>query len=63
MTKPTRPCQLNVEVPEGLKAALDTIRERDGVPLAEQVRRALQQWVEQKGVPVKAAAPRKRSAA
>ena len=58
-----RPIQLNVEVPEELKAALDVIRERDGVPIAQQVRRALQEWVERKGVPVKAAAPRKRSAA
>ena len=36
-------------------AALDAIRERDGIPVSEQVRRALKQWIAEKGVNVKAA--------
>jgi hypothetical protein len=35
---------------EDLLAALQAIKVRDGIPLSEQVRRALQAWVEQKGV-------------
>jgi flagellar basal body-associated protein FliL len=31
-------------------ARLDEIRERDGVPASEQIRRALRMWFEQKGV-------------
>lgn len=62
MPKPDRPIQFNVQISTDLKAALETIRERDGVPFTEQVKRALWEWVEKKGVPVKAAAPRKRIA-
>lgn len=44
--------------------ALERIRERDGIPLTEQVRRALRTWIESKGVDVrperKRAATRKR---
>jgi Ribbon-helix-helix protein, copG family len=35
---------------EDLLGALQAIKRRDGIPLSEQVRRALQAWVEQKGV-------------
>ena len=35
---------------EDLLAALQVVKVRDGIPLSEQVRRALQAWVEQKGV-------------
>ncbi len=31
------------------------IKERDGIPLSEQVRRALMTWVEERGVKLKAA--------
>jgi predicted DNA-binding protein len=31
---------------------LQVVKERDGVPLAEQVRRALRAWLEEKGVSV-----------
>jgi hypothetical protein len=45
--------------------ALRAIRDRDGIPVSEQVRRAIDKWVELKGVAVKAdrkrAATRKRS--
>ena len=33
--------------------ALIKIRERDGIAVSEQVRRALKQWIESKGVKVK----------
>ena len=35
--------------------ALAVIRERDGVAVSEQVRRALKQWIAEKGVKVKSA--------
>ena len=38
-----------------LIAGLQEIRERDGVPVSEQVRRAIRDWLEKKGVKVKAA--------
>jgi hypothetical protein len=45
--------------------ALGAIRDRDGVPVSEQVRRALKQWIAEKGVTVKSErkrpASRKRS--
>jgi hypothetical protein len=43
--------------------ALDEIKRRDGLPVSEQVRRALQAWVESKGITKaerKRVAPRKR---
>ncbi len=33
--------------------ALNKIRERDGIAVSEQVRRALKQWIEVKGVTMK----------
>ena len=33
--------------------ALNAIRERDGVAVSEQVRRALRQWIEAKGVKIR----------
>ena len=39
-------------------AALEAIRERDGVSVSEQVRRALKQWIADKGVKLKAERPR-----
>jgi hypothetical protein len=35
---------------EGLLASLQEIKIRDGIPVSEQVRRALQTWIESKGV-------------
>ena len=32
-----------------LKAGLQTVRERDGMPEAEQIRRAIAAWLESKG--------------
>lgn len=59
---PLRPANFRLE--EELMEALERIRERDGIPLTEQVRRALRTWIESKGVEVrterKRAATRKR---
>jgi hypothetical protein len=33
-----------------LAAALKAVKERDGVPEGEQIRRALRQWMERRGV-------------
>lgn len=48
-----------------IMAALSEIRERDGIAVSEQVRRALKEWIAAKGVTIKAdrkrGATRKRS--
>ncbi|MEO8520055.1 MAG: ribbon-helix-helix protein, CopG family [Acidobacteriota bacterium] len=43
-----------------LLEALQAIKERDGIPVTEQVRRALTAWVQTKDIPMKAA-PRRAS--
>jgi predicted DNA-binding protein len=50
-------------LPDELIAALQEIKDRDGIPVAEQVRRALESWVKSKGVKSerKRPASRKRS--
>ena len=42
-------------------AALEAIRERDGIPVSEQVRRALKEWIAEKGVKLRAAPRRART--
>jgi len=37
-----------------LLAGLQQVRERDGIPVSEQVRRAIQAWLKEKGVTAKA---------
>ena len=55
----------NFRIDTELLEALREIRDRDGVGIAEQVRRAIRVWVESKGVKVKTdrqrASTRKRS--
>ena len=53
--------QSNFRLEEEILEGLDQVRERDGVPVSEQVRRALLAWLESKGVAV-AKADRKRVA-
>lgn len=52
-------------ISDELKAGLQTIKERDGISEAEQIRRAIGMWLDSKGVEVKAdrkrASTRKRS--
>jgi hypothetical protein len=47
-------------IDEELLAGLETIRERDGVTVPEQVRRAIRDWLQKKGLNVNA--ERKRGA-
>jgi hypothetical protein len=37
-------------IPDEMKEALTTIRERDGISEAEQIRRGVKMWLESKGV-------------
>ena len=46
-------------IDDELMAALREVKERDGLPISEQVRRALMMWIESKNVSVKA--PSRRS--
>jgi Arc/MetJ-type ribon-helix-helix transcriptional regulator len=48
-------------LPDGLKVGLQTVKERDGISEAEQIRRAIRLWLEGRGVKVKA--ERKRAVA
>jgi len=40
------------------RAGLRLVKRRDGVPEAEQIRRAIRMWLDSKGVKVKAERPR-----
>ena len=53
---PLKPTTFRLETE--IMGALNAIRERDGIPVSEQVRRALRQWIESKGVGFKAARKR-----
>jgi len=52
----------NFRLDTELVDALHFIKERDGIPVAEQARRALNAWIEQRGVTIKPKAERKRAA-
>jgi Ribbon-helix-helix protein, copG family len=60
---PTHVTTLRID--ERLMDGLRTVKDRDGIPVSEQVRRAIEAWLETKGVDVKTerkrAATRKRS--
>jgi hypothetical protein len=45
-----------------LMAGLREVKKRDGIPLAVQVHRAVEKWLESKGISTKKAAPRRVSA-
>lgn len=42
-------------VDPGLLAAMHELKERDGIPISEQVRRAIRMWLEAKGGKIKTA--------
>jgi hypothetical protein len=50
----------NFRLESELLDGLQQVRERDGIPVSEQVRRAIQAWLKEQGVAVKA--ERKRAA-
>jgi metal-responsive CopG/Arc/MetJ family transcriptional regulator len=43
-SKPT-----SILLPDDLKQGLDLVRDRDGVPQSEQIRRAVRKWLEERG--------------
>lgn len=60
-TKKQTAFRVDPEILEGLHS----VKDRDGIPLSEQVRRALRTWLEEKGVSIRKAerkrvVPRKR---
>lgn len=46
---------------DDLWTALQTVKERDGVPIGEQIRRGIKLWLDTKGVPTTGKAGRKRA--
>ena len=56
---------MTFRAPENLSVAMEVLKDRDGIPLSEQMRRALVMFLEAKGVYAphhkKPSAPRKRS--
>jgi hypothetical protein len=48
---PLKPTTFRLETE--IMEALSAIRDRDGIPVSEQVRRALKQWIDAKGVNMK----------
>lgn len=55
----TRRQPVNVRIDPELVAALERLRDADGVPVSEQIRRGIVLWLESKGVRVSKAAPRR----
>jgi hypothetical protein len=51
----------NFRLDPELVEALHFIKERDGIPVVEQARRALKAWIEQRGVTIKPKADRLRA--
>jgi hypothetical protein len=49
---PTTKKQAAFRIDPPILEGLQTVKERDGVPISEQVRRALRAWLEAKGVDV-----------
>lgn len=52
--------QTNIRIDPALLDALNVVKARDGVPVSEQIRRAIAQWLDAKGVLVGDAAPKPR---
>jgi hypothetical protein len=57
MTPSTRK-QTNLRLEDDLLEALQRVKDRDGIPISEQVRRAVRAWLESKGAFEKTAARR-----
>ena len=55
----TRRQSIALRIDPDLIEALQQIRDADGVPVSEQIRRGIKLWLESKGVKVKKAAPRR----
>lgn len=48
--KAERPVAMHIRIAPALRAALDQIKERDGIPLKVQLERAVKLWAESKGL-------------
>jgi ribbon-helix-helix CopG family protein len=48
----------NIRLESELTEGLQRVKERDGISISEQVRRAVQNWLKKKGVKVKTERPR-----
>jgi antitoxin component of RelBE/YafQ-DinJ toxin-antitoxin module len=58
------PAMTNFRIDPDLLEALRAIRQRDGLPISEQIRRAIRAWVEHQGIDTadrRLVPPRKRS--
>ena len=40
----------SLELPPELKEGLEVVKDRDGIPQSEQIRRAITAWLDEKGV-------------
>ena len=45
--------QLNVRLSAPYRDALRTLHRRDGIPVSEQIRRAIRMWLDAKGIPLR----------
>jgi hypothetical protein len=50
--------RFNFWIDDDLRDGLKTIRDRDGIVESEQIRRAVREWLQKKGVGAKAERPR-----
>jgi hypothetical protein len=55
----TRRQSIALRVDPELMEALQKVKDADGVPVSEQIRRGIKLWLESKGVSLKKAAPRR----
>ena len=46
---PTRQRQIGFRLPDDLASAMVAVKQQDGIPQSEQVRRALREWLEKRG--------------
>ena len=53
----------NFRLEDELLEGLSLVKDRDGIPLTEQVRRAVRLWLDSRGVTVKTAKPARRKRA
>ena len=51
-----RPAMTSLELPPELKAGLEAVKVRDGIPHSEQIRRAIRAWLTEKGIDLDAIA-------
>jgi hypothetical protein len=60
-TDRARPNQFSLEIPPDLREGLLLLKERDGVPVAESIRRAIRAWLEARDAIETHVAPTKRA--